>query len=124
MGNGWYGDSESFFILGLLCLLPTEEGELAFRRGFREISTVGLFVVSRCAILVLLFGLLLGFPPCCVVHVTVALVTVWLSLTELVVGTLAGRCRWGPMVRMGGIRRSAEVYCVLWAFIGGLILRT
>ena len=95
MGNGWYGNGNSFFILGLLRLLSTEEGQLAFCGGFREIPAVRLFIVGHGAILVLLFGLFLGFLPGCIVHVTaVALVTVWLSFTELVVGGLmrGGRC--------------------------------
>ena len=105
MGNRWYGNRKSFFILGLLCLLSTEEGPLAFCGSFREVPAVRLFIASQGAILVLLFEFLFSFPPCCVAHVTpVALVAVWLSLTELVVGGLAWGWGLGPMVRMCGVR--------------------
>ena len=92
MGNRWYGNRKSFFILGLFCLLSTEEGAFAFCGGFREIPAVRLFITSDSAILVLLFRFLFRFPPRCVAHVTpVTVVTVWLCFTELVVGGLAGR---------------------------------
>jgi len=124
MGNRWYGNGKSFFILGLLCLLSTEEGQLAFCGGFREIPAVRLFAVGHDTILVLLSRLFLGFLPCCIAHVTsVALVTVWLSFTELVVGAPARRGRSRSMVRMRGSGRCAEVHGVFWAFIDSLIFK-
>lgn len=121
MGDRWYGNRKSFFIPRLFCLLSSEEGQLAFSRGFRKISTVRLFIVSHGTILVLLFGLLFRFLPSCVAHITsVALVAVWLSFAELVVGGLAWRFRWGSVVRICGIRRCAEVYGVFLTFVGNL----
>jgi hypothetical protein len=112
MGNGWDGNRYFVSILGLLCLLTTEEGDLAFCGDFGEISTIRLFVVGRGAIPVL-FGLFLGFLPWCVAHITpVGLEAVWLSFPELIVGGLAWRGRWGQMVRMCGSRRCAELHGV------------
>lgn len=124
MGNGWYGNRKSFFILGLFCPLSGEEGQLAFCGGFREITTVGLFIVSHGTILVLLFELFLGFLPCCVAHVaSIALVTIRLSFTKLVVGGFAWGCGRRPMVGICGIRRCAEVYGVSWPLVGSLTFR-
>lgn len=122
MGNGW--NRISLFILGLFCFLSGEEGQLALCRGFREITAIRLFVVGDGTILGLLFGLLLGFLPCCVAHVaSVALMAVRLNFTELVVGGLAWRPGRGPMIRMYGIRGCAEVYGVFGALVNGLTLR-
>lgn len=124
VGKRRYGNRNSFFILGFLCLLAAKEGHLAFCGGLREISTIRLFVVGHSAISVLL-GFLFGFLPRRVGNVTsVGLVTVWFSFPEFVVGGLAWRGRWGEMVRMCGSGRRAEVYGMIRASIHSLAFRT
>jgi len=123
LGNRW--DNKPLFVLGLLCLLSTKERQLAFCGSFGEITTVRFFIVGDGTILVLLFGLFFRFLACCVAHITsVALVTVWLGFAEFVVTGFGWRGRWGPMARMCGSRRCAEVHGVFWAVINGLIFRT
>ena len=120
VGNGWYG--MFFIILGLLRLLTTEEGYLAFCGGFGEISTIRLFVASRGSILVLFFGLF-RLLPCRVAHVTtVSVVTIRLRFPEFVVGKLARRGRWRGIVRMCGSSGCAKLYGVCWAPIDSMAL--